>query len=75
MDEDNNHIFFKKVLWTFKTYINGFCYKSLVQLDKIFLYEKSKGTLLVAVAQDGQNNIIPIVFTMVEGEMVYAWLF
>jgi hypothetical protein len=32
------------------------------------LYEKYKGTLLMAVTQDGNNNIFPIAFALVEGE-------
>ncbi|RYR73295.1 hypothetical protein Ahy_A02g007649 isoform H [Arachis hypogaea] len=36
---------------------------------------KYKGTLLVAVAQDGNQNIVPIAFALVEGETADAWHF
>nr|KYP48319.1 hypothetical protein KK1_030011 [Cajanus cajan] len=52
----------------------SFC-KPIVQVDGTFLYGKYKGTLLVAVAQDGRNNIILIVFAVVEGETSDACFF
>nr|XP_025662100.1 uncharacterized protein LOC112757757 [Arachis hypogaea] len=39
------------------------------------LYGKYKGCLLVAVSQDGNNNIVPIAFAIVEGETSDAWHF
>ncbi|XP_025652339.1 uncharacterized protein [Arachis hypogaea] len=50
-------------------------YKPLVQIDGTHLYGKYKGALLVAVTQDGNQNIVPIVFAIVEGEMADAWEF
>jgi len=73
---DADHIIFKRVFWTFKPCIDGFKFcKSVVQVDGTFLYGKYKGTLLVEVAQDGQNNILPIAFAIVEGETTDAWFF
>ncbi|WVZ17526.1 hypothetical protein V8G54_010508 [Vigna mungo] len=40
--------------------------KPLVQVDRTFLYKRYKGTFLVAVAQDGRNNILPIAFAIIE---------
>jgi transposase-like protein len=39
------------------------------------LYGKYRGTLLIAIAQDGRNNIIPIAYALVEGETADAWFF
>ncbi|XP_073227009.1 uncharacterized protein [Cicer arietinum] len=39
----------------------------MVQVDGTWLYGKYKGTLLVAVAQDGNDNVIPIAYAIVEG--------
>ncbi|XP_057734129.1 uncharacterized protein LOC130949421 [Arachis stenosperma] len=50
-------------------------YKPLVQVDGTHLYRKNKGALLVAVAQDGNQNIVPIAFAIVEGETADAWEF
>ncbi|XP_057747843.1 uncharacterized protein LOC130967038 [Arachis stenosperma] len=41
----------------------------------VILYGKYKGCLLVAVLQDGNNNIVPIAFAIVEGETSDAWYF
>ena len=46
-----------------------------MQVDVTHLYNKYKGVLLVAVAQDGNKNILPITFAIVEGETVDAWHF
>ncbi|XP_072088117.1 uncharacterized protein [Arachis hypogaea] len=44
-------------------------------VDGTHLYEKYKGCLLVVVSQDGNNNIVPIAFAIVEGETSDAWHF
>ncbi|XP_016165415.1 uncharacterized protein LOC107608035 [Arachis ipaensis] len=40
--------------------------RPLVCVDGTHLYEKYSGTLLVAIAKDGNSNIIPIAFALVE---------
>jgi len=73
---DVDHIIFKRVFWTFKLCIDSFKFcKPVVQVDGTFLYGKYRGTLLVVVAQDGRNNILPIAFAIVEGEIAKAWFF
>ncbi|RYR13910.1 uncharacterized protein LOC107636314 [Arachis ipaensis] len=63
-----------QVFWSFNPCIRAFKYcKPLVQVDGTHLYGKYKGCLLVAVAQDGNKNIIPIAFAIVEGETADAW--
>nr|XP_025703873.1 uncharacterized protein LOC112805753 [Arachis hypogaea] len=49
--------------------------KPLEQVDGIHLYGKYKGALLVTVSQDGNQNIVPIAFAIVEGETTDAWEF
>ncbi|RYR72324.1 hypothetical protein Ahy_A02g006521 [Arachis hypogaea] len=46
-----------------------------IWVDGTHLYEKYKGCLLVAVSQNGNNNIVPIAFAIVEGETSDAWHF
>nr|KYP35449.1 hypothetical protein KK1_043517 [Cajanus cajan] len=73
---DERSVIFKRLFWTFKPCINGFAFcKPIVQVDGTLLYGKYKGTLLVAVAQDGRNNIIHIAFVVVGGETSDAWFF
>ena len=44
-------------------------------MDGTHLYGKYGGTLLMAIAQDGNSNILPIAFAVVEGETTGAWSF
>lgn len=56
--------------------IRGFAYcKPSVQVDETWLYGKHRGALLIVVAQDENDNIFPIFFTLVEGESKDAWSF
>ncbi|XP_020999436.1 uncharacterized protein LOC107488726 [Arachis duranensis] len=65
-----------RVFWSFNPCVRAFRHcKPLVQVDGTHLYGKYKGTLLVAVAQDGNQNIVPIAFVLVEGEIADAWHF
>ncbi|XP_057745464.1 uncharacterized protein LOC130963357 [Arachis stenosperma] len=64
-----------RVFWSFNPCVRAFRHcKPLVQ-DGTHLYGKYKSTLLVAVAQDGNQNIVPIAFSLVEGETADAWHF
>ncbi|XP_006596699.1 uncharacterized protein LOC114383855 [Glycine soja] len=66
-----NKVIFHRFFWSFKAYIDVFaCCKPIVQIDGTWLYGRYKGTLLIAVAQDGANNIFPLAFAIVEGETV-----
>ncbi|XP_025616572.1 uncharacterized protein [Arachis hypogaea] len=65
-----------RVFWSFYPCIVAFRHcKPLVQVDGTHLYEKYKGALLVAVAQYGNQNIVPITFAIVKGETADAWEF
>ncbi|XP_015939634.1 uncharacterized protein LOC107465153 [Arachis duranensis] len=56
-----------RVFWSFYPCIRAFrsC-KPIVQIDGTHLYGKYKGALLVAVSQDGNGNIVPLAFAVVE---------
>ncbi|RYR57291.1 hypothetical protein Ahy_A05g023015 [Arachis hypogaea] len=65
-----------RVFWSYYPCIRAFRHcKPIVQVDGTHLYGKYKGCLLVAVSQDGNNNIVPIAFAIVEGETSEAWHF
>ncbi|XP_016192055.1 uncharacterized protein LOC107632926 [Arachis ipaensis] len=49
--------------------------KPLISIDGTHVYGKYGGTLLMAIAQDGNSNILPIAFAKVEGETNEAWSF
>ena len=44
-----------------------------MQIDGTWLYGRYKGMLLIAIAQDGANNIFPLSFVIVEGETTDGW--
>ncbi|RYR28446.1 hypothetical protein Ahy_B01g052575 [Arachis hypogaea] len=53
------------VFWSYYPCIRAFRHcKPVVQVDETHLYGKYKSCLLVAVSQDGNNNIIPIAFAI-----------
>ncbi|XP_058784588.1 uncharacterized protein LOC131659414 [Vicia villosa] len=65
-----------RLLWAFQPCIRGFSYcKPILQIDGTWLYGKYKGTMLMAIARDGNINIFPVAFTIVEGETAAGWSF
>lgn len=61
---------FPHILWAFQLCIKCFAFsKHVTKIDLIWLYGKYKGTLLMAVTQDENNNIFPITFYLVECEI------
>jgi hypothetical protein len=62
-------VFFHCLFWALNPCIEGFSlFKLIVQVDGTWLYQKYKGTLLLVVAQDGNNHIFLVAFAIVEGE-------
>ncbi|XP_025653119.1 uncharacterized protein [Arachis hypogaea] len=67
---------FDKVFWTFPSCVEAFKHcKPFVSVDGTHLYGKYGGVLLIAVVQDGNNNILPISFAIVESESTESWSF
>nr|KYP33234.1 hypothetical protein KK1_045931 [Cajanus cajan] len=65
---------FHRLFWTFKPRCDAFNFcKPLIQVDGTHLYGKYRGTLLIATTQDGNNNVFPLAFAVVEGETLLAW--
>ncbi|XP_025646896.1 uncharacterized protein [Arachis hypogaea] len=73
---DESTVYFHRLFWTFPPCIEAFRHcKPLVSIDGTHLYGKYGGTLLMAIAQDGNSNILPIAFALVEGENAESWSF
>ncbi|XP_025684965.1 uncharacterized protein [Arachis hypogaea] len=69
-------VIFHRIFWTFPPCVKAFKHcKPLNFVDSTHLYDKYGGTLLMAIAQDGNANILPIAFAIVEGETKEAWSF
>ncbi|XP_016185451.1 uncharacterized protein LOC107627101 [Arachis ipaensis] len=67
---------FDKVFWSFPSCVEAFKHcKPFVSIDGTHLYGMYGGVLLIAVAQDGNSNILPIAFAIVESESTESWLF
>ncbi|XP_052109187.1 uncharacterized protein LOC127741202 [Arachis duranensis] len=62
-------VMFRRVFWTVPPCVEFFKHcKPLISIDGTHFYGKYGGTLLMSIAQDGNANILPIVFAIVEGE-------
>ncbi|KAK8510047.1 hypothetical protein V6N12_035370 [Hibiscus sabdariffa] len=67
---------FSKLFWAFNACIEGFPFcKRMIQVDGTWLYGKYGHILILAVAQDGDSNIFPIAFAIVEKEDAEGWEF
>jgi hypothetical protein len=67
---------FSRLFWSFRPCIEAFKHcKRLVQIDGTHLYGKYRGTLLIAVSQDGNRKVVPLAFAIVEGETYEDWKF
>ena len=65
---------FHRVFWSYKQCADAFKYcKPILQIDGTHLYGRYRGTLLIATTQDGNGNVLPIAFAIVEGETLPAW--
>ncbi|XP_057746474.1 uncharacterized protein LOC130965730 [Arachis stenosperma] len=73
---DELTVYFHRLFWTFPPCIEAFRHcKPLVSINGTRLYGKYGGTLLLAIAQDENSNILPIAFALVEGENAESWSF
>nr|KYP47828.1 hypothetical protein KK1_030524 [Cajanus cajan] len=71
---DPNFHKFCRVFWTFKPTCDAFKYtKPIIQIDETFLYEKYRGTLMIATTQDRNARVLPLAFAIVEGETLSNW--
>ncbi|XP_016165251.1 uncharacterized protein LOC107607867 [Arachis ipaensis] len=67
---------FDKVFWSFPSCVEAFKHcKPFVSVDGTHLYGRYDGVLLIAMAQDGNSNILPIAFAIVESESIESWSF
>ncbi|KAH1261728.1 hypothetical protein GmHk_02G004531 [Glycine max] len=61
------HRKFHRVFWTFGQCKEAFKYcKPIIQVDDTHLYDKYRGTLLMATSQDGNCGVLPLAFAVVE---------
>ena len=69
-----NNETFQRVFWAFKPSIEGFANcRPVLSIDGTHLYGKYKGTLLIAMGCDGNNQLFPLAFAITEGENIDSW--
>ena len=65
---------FQRVFWSFKPSIEGLEHCHLVlSIDGTHLYKKYKGTLLIAMGCDENNQLFPLTFAITKGENIDSW--
>jgi hypothetical protein len=65
---------FGRAFWAFQQCVRAFEHcRPIICVDGTFLTGQFKGTLLVAIANDGQNRLVPLAFALVEVENNDNW--
>ena len=65
---------FQNVFWSFKPSIEGFEHcRPILSIDGTHLYGKYKGTLMIAMGCDGNNQLFPLTFAIIKGENIDSW--
>ncbi|KAL6560408.1 hypothetical protein OROGR_003967 [Orobanche gracilis] len=73
-ERNPGHETFRRVFWSFAASIEGFKYcRPIISIDGTHLYGKYKGTMLIAVSCDANNQLFPLAFAVVEGENNDSW--
>ncbi|XP_025704046.1 uncharacterized protein [Arachis hypogaea] len=69
---DESTEYFYRLFWTFPPCVEAFKHcMPLISIDSMHLYGKYGGTLLLAIAQDENSNILPVAFAL-EGILVIS---
>ena len=64
-----NEEIFQRVFWAFVPSIKGFAHcRPVLSIDGTHFYGKYKGTLLIVMGCDGNNQLFPLAFAITEGE-------
>nr|XP_043609554.1 uncharacterized protein LOC122581395 [Erigeron canadensis] len=72
--DNEDHVEFKRVFWAFSPSIIGFEHcRPVISIDATHLYGKYKGKMMIAMGVDGNNQILPLAFAIVESESYNSW--
>ena len=65
---------FGRAFWAFEQCVRAFQHcRPVISIDGTFLTGQFKGTLLVAIASDANNRLMPLAFALVEAENNVNW--
>ncbi|KAL9665429.1 hypothetical protein QQ045_020849 [Rhodiola kirilowii] len=71
---DSGNVNVNRVFWAFGPAINGFTHcRPVISIDATHLIGKWKGVLMIAVTYDGENEILPLAYALVESENIESW--
>ncbi|KAL7599378.1 hypothetical protein Lser_V15G26728 [Lactuca serriola] len=71
---DVDEVEFRRVFWAFAPFIKGFHYcRPVISIDGTHLYGKYTGKMLIAMGVNGNNQILPLAFAIVENESYNTW--
>ncbi|CAI9297141.1 unnamed protein product [Lactuca saligna] len=71
---DVDEVEFRRVFWAFSPSIKGFHYcRPVISIDGTHLYDKYTGNMLIVMGVDGNNQILPLAFAIVENESYDTW--
>ncbi|XP_076892551.1 uncharacterized protein LOC143544312 [Bidens hawaiensis] len=69
-----DHVEFRRVFWAFDPSTKGFKHcRPVISIDATHLYGKYKGKMMIAMGVDGNNQILPLAFAIVENESYACW--
>ncbi|KAL9679008.1 hypothetical protein QQ045_016861 [Rhodiola kirilowii] len=72
LDSGNESV--NRVFWAFSLAIDGFThYRPAISIDATHLNGKWKQVLMIAVALDAENEILPLAYALVESENIDSW--
>ena len=64
----------QRLFWSFKPSIERFEHcRPVMSIDGTHLYGKYKGKLLINMGCDGNNQLFPLAFAIIEGENADSW--
>nr|KAJ0198666.1 hypothetical protein LSAT_V11C600319390 [Lactuca sativa] len=71
---DAKQVEFRRVFWAFAASIKEFAhFRHVISIDGTHLYGKYTGKMLIAMGVDGNNQILPLAFAIVENESYDSW--
>nr|KAJ0210772.1 hypothetical protein LSAT_V11C400215000 [Lactuca sativa] len=71
---DAKQVEFRRVFWAFVPSIKGFAHcRPVISIDGTHLYGKYTGKMLIAMGVDGNNQILPLAFAIIENESYDSW--
>ncbi|KAL9666548.1 hypothetical protein QQ045_000882 [Rhodiola kirilowii] len=71
---DSGNASVNRVFWAFSPTINGFTHcRPVISIDATHLNGKWKWILMIVVALNAENEILPLAYALVESENIVSW--